>query len=119
MAMLTPQEQQMVMNIPPGQRPQAVVALVQQKQARQQAQQQQQRFGGAGGELNQLGFVPNNGATAQAGAYANRQAPQQPGMGLQLPGMLGQQGQQQPQQGQQHSINPFTGGSTNPPQYRF
>ena len=101
----------MVMNIPPAQRPQAVVALVQQKQARQQqaaAQQQQQpRFAGAGGGLDQLGFVPNSGAP---GGMYRPQAPQQTGMGLQLPGMLGQQQQQQ----QQHSINPFTGGGSNP-----
>ena len=115
MAMLNPQEQQMVMNIPPAQRPQAVVALVQQKQARQQqaaAQQQQQqpRFAGAGGGLDQLGFVPNSGP---GGAMYRPQAPQQTGMGLQLPGMLGQQQQQQ------HSINPFSGGSTNAQGYRF
>lgn len=105
----------MVMNIPPAQRPQAVVALVQQKQARQQqaaAQQQQQpRFAGAGGGLDQLGFVPNSGA---GGPMYRPQAPQQTGMGLQLPGMLGQQQQQQ-----QHSINPFSGGNTNAQGYRF
>ncbi|GAX74644.1 hypothetical protein CEUSTIGMA_g2092.t1 [Chlamydomonas eustigma] len=119
MAMLSPQEQQMVMNIPPQQRPQAVVALVQQKQAqnaRQQQAQQQQRFGGAAGGLDSLGFVPSGGAGAM---YNNNMRPgapqQQQGLGLQLPGMLGQQQQPQPQQ---HSINPFTGGGTNP-QYRF
>ncbi|GAX82471.1 hypothetical protein CEUSTIGMA_g9898.t1 [Chlamydomonas eustigma] len=119
MAMLSPQEQQMVMNIPPQQRPQAVVALVQQKQAqnaRQQQAQQQQRFGGAAGGLDSIGFVPSGGAGAMYNNNMRSGAPQQQqGLGLQLPGMLGQQQQPPPQQ---HSINPFTGGGTNP-QYRF
>ncbi len=118
MAMLSPQEQQMVMNIPPAQRPQAVVALVQQRQARQQAQQLQQqqpqpRFAGAGAGLDSLGFVPNSGMNNMRQGAPQQQ---QQGLGLQLPGMLGQQQQQQ----QQHSINPFTaGGQAANPQYRF
>ena len=39
--MLSPQEQSAVMNVPPAQRPQMVVALVQHKQAQQAAKQQQ------------------------------------------------------------------------------
>jgi hypothetical protein len=132
MQLLNPQEQQMVLSMPAAQRGQTIVQLVQRKRAQQQQQQQQQiaQQQQRGGGLESLGFVPNGGgaAGAAAGTAANRQpaagaqfgnAQQQPGMrqagqqglGLQLPGMLGQQ----PQQPQQPSINPFAGGSSSMP----
>jgi hypothetical protein len=131
MAMLTPQEQQMVMQLPNQQRPQAIVHLVNQKRARQQQQQLGVAAMGVGGQQRPagqwagqqaggpapVGFVPNGtgaaGMVRPAGVptYPQQQVPgmrpaslPQQGLGLQLPGMLGQQAQQQP------SINPFTGG---------
>ena len=117
----------MVQMMPPQQRFAAALQVVQNKRARQQAAAAQAQRPG----MDAMGFVPNGGGGMAAGANRGvpgqpgaavgmynlggmRQATPQQGMGLQLPGMLGQQAQQQ-----QPSINPFTGGGNMQQQYRF
>lgn len=98
------------------QRYQTAAQLYQRRVAAQQQAMSQQQRGPVGG-LEAAGFVPNaaamagrmGGAPMQYGGAMPGVRPQQQGMGLQLPGMLGQQ---------QPSINPFTGGGSNM-QYRM